>query len=137
MARRFAPDRVPLYRRHSRSWPARRLESRLKRSREWAAALGLPHAILAWRGDKPTRALQEEARAARYALLFAHAKAVGAEAVATAHHADDQWETLLFRLARGSGIAGLAGMARDQHLPAAKLSGGRLIRPLLGLPKRR
>jgi len=97
---------------------------------EWASALGLPHATLPWRGEKPTRAIQEKAREARYALLFAYAKATGAEAVATAHHADDQWETLLFRLARGSGIAGLAGMARDQAFP-----GGRVIRPLLGLPK--
>jgi tRNA(Ile)-lysidine synthase len=97
---------------------------------EWASALGLPHKILPWLGDKPTRAIQEKAREARYALLFAHAKATGAEAVATAHHADDQWETLLFRLARGSGLAGLAGMARDQAFP-----GGRVIRPLLGLPK--
>ena len=103
---------------------------------EWAAALGLPHAILFWRGEKPTRALQEKARAARYGLLFAHAKAVGAAAVATAHHADDQWETLLFRLARGSGLAGLAGMARDQSFPGDEAApGGRLIRPLLGLPK--
>ena len=97
---------------------------------EWAAALGLSHAILPWPGEKPTRAIQEKAREARYALLFAHAKVLGAEAVATAHHADDQWETLLFRLARGSSIAGLAGMARDQAFP-----GGRLLRPLLGLPK--
>ena len=103
---------------------------------EWAAALGLPHAILPWRGEKPMRAIQEKAREARYALLFAHAKALGAEAVATAHHADDQWETLLFRLARGSGLAGLAGMARDQAFPEGKASpGGRLIRPLIDLPK--
>jgi tRNA(Ile)-lysidine synthase len=97
---------------------------------EWAAALGLPHAILPWRGEKPARAIQEKARDARYALLFAHARALGAEAVATAHHADDQWETIVFRLARGSGVGGLAGMARDQAFPD-----GRLIRPLLGLPK--
>jgi tRNA(Ile)-lysidine synthase len=96
----------------------------------WAATLGLPHAILPWRGEKPTRAIQEKAREARYALLFAHARALGAEAVATAHHADDQWETIVFRLARGSGIGGLAGMARDQAFPD-----GRLIRPLLNLPK--
>jgi tRNA(Ile)-lysidine synthase len=107
-------------------------DSRLEAEKvgEWAGALGLSHAILLWRGEKPTRAIQEKARKARYALLFAHAKALGAEAVATAHHADDQWETLLFRLARGSGLAGLAGMARDQVF-----SDGRVIRPLLGLPK--
>jgi tRNA(Ile)-lysidine synthase len=97
---------------------------------EWAAALGLPHAILNWRGEKPAQAIQEKAREARYALLFAHARALGADAVATGHHADDQWETVVFRLARGSGVGGLAGMARDQAFPD-----GRLIRPLLGLPK--
>ena len=92
--------------------------------------MGLPHAILRWTGEKPKRAIQEKAREARYALLFAHAKAIRAEAVATAHHADDQWETIVFRLARGSGIGGLAGMARDQAFPE-----GRVIRPLLALPK--
>lgn len=101
-----------------------------KKVGEWAGALGLPHATLPWRGDKPTRAIQEKAREARYALLFAHAQERGAEAVATAHHADDQWETVLFRLARGSGIGGLAGMARDQNFPR-----GRIVRPLLALPK--
>ena len=96
----------------------------------WARVLALPHETLIWRGDKPRRAIQERAREARYALLFAHAQRIGAAAVATGHHADDQWETVLFRLARGSGIAGLAGMARDQDFP-----GGRLIRPLLPIPK--
>jgi tRNA(Ile)-lysidine synthase len=97
----------------------------------WARDLGLDHAVLTWRGEKPKTGVQEKARAARYALLFDHARAKGAEAVATAHHADDQWETVLIRLARGSGLAGLSGMARDQTL-----GGGRLIRPLLGLRKR-
>ena len=101
-----------------------------RRVGEWAGELGLPHAILPWTGEKPKRAIQEKAREARYALLFEHAAAVGAQAVATAHHADDQWETVVFRLARGSGVGGLAGMARDQIFP-----GGRVIRPLLGLPK--
>ncbi|HUO54856.1 MAG TPA: tRNA lysidine(34) synthetase TilS [Rhodoblastus sp.] len=96
----------------------------------WARELGLGHEILVWRGAKPTAGVQEKAREARYALLFDHARALGAQAVATAHHADDQWETLLIRLARGSGIAGLSGMARDQ-----KFASGRLIRPLLDLPK--
>jgi tRNA(Ile)-lysidine synthase len=96
----------------------------------WARDLGLDHAILPWRGDKPATGIQEKARAARYALLFDHARVLGAEAVAVAHHADDQWETVLIRLARGSGISGLSGMARDQNFGA-----GRLIRPLLGLSK--
>ncbi|WP_296711908.1 tRNA lysidine(34) synthetase TilS [Rhodoblastus sp.] len=96
----------------------------------WARALGLPHETLVWRGDKPASGLQERAREARYALLFGHCRAIGAEAVVTAHHADDQWETILIRLARGSGLAGLAGMARDQIFPQ-----GRLLRPLLDVPK--
>jgi tRNA(Ile)-lysidine synthase len=98
---------------------------------EWARALDMPHEILTWRGEKPERAIQERAREARYELLFAHAKKIGATATATGHHADDQWETVVFRLARGSGIAGLAGMAREQSFP-----GGILIRPLLHLPKK-
>ncbi|MCI4677561.1 tRNA lysidine(34) synthetase TilS [Rhodoblastus acidophilus] len=96
----------------------------------WARELGLEHDILVWRGAKPAAGVQEKAREARYALLFDHARLIGAQAVATAHHADDQWETLLIRLARGSGIAGLSGMARDQIM-----RGGRLVRPLLGLSK--
>jgi tRNA(Ile)-lysidine synthase len=96
----------------------------------WARALGLRHETLVWRGEKPESGVQERARAARYALLFAHARAIGADAVATAHHVDDQWETILIRLARGSGLAGLAGMARDQLF-----RGGRLLRPLLFSPK--
>ena len=101
-----------------------------RRVGEWAQALALPHEILPWIGPKPARAIQERARDARYALLFAHAERIGAAAVATGHHADDQWETILFRLARGSGVAGLAGMAREQ-----RFGGGLLIRPLLDLPK--
>jgi tRNA(Ile)-lysidine synthase len=96
----------------------------------WARDLGLNHDILVWRGDKPTTGVQEKARAARYGLLFDHARSKGAEAVATAHHADDQWETILIRLSRGSGLSGLSAMARDQLF-----AGGRLIRPLLGLRK--
>ncbi len=96
----------------------------------WAEMLEIPHRILLWSGEKPKTAVQEEARAARYRLLFDHARDIGACATATAHHADDQWETLMIRMARGSGLAGLAGMSREQHL-----FGGRLIRPLLDLPK--
>lgn len=92
-----------------------------------AENLGLPHAILPWLGPKPRTRIQERAREARYALLAAHAQHIGARHILTAHHADDQAETVLFRLGRGSGIAGLAGMRRETQLAP----GLTLVRPLL------
>jgi tRNA(Ile)-lysidine synthase len=77
----------------------------------WASRLGLPNDILVWSGAKPKSKIQELARDARYRLLFAHAEDIGADVVATGHHADDQAETILFRLLRGSGPGGLCGMA--------------------------
>jgi len=74
------------------------------------ARLDIAHSILTWEGDKPTTRIQEEARDARYGALIAHAKTIGADHLVTAHHADDQMETILFRLMRGSSIGGLAGM---------------------------
>ena len=79
------------------------------------ARLGVAHRILQWKGAKPASRLQERAREARYRLLVDHAKAIGADALLTAHHADDQAETVLFRLLRGSGVAGLRGMELDDH----------------------
>jgi tRNA(Ile)-lysidine synthase len=96
----------------------------------WAGALGLPHAILLWHGVKPATRIQERAREARYGLLFAHAAKIGADVVATGHHADDQAETILFRLLRGSGLSGLAGMASSRQCDGLVLS-----RPLLGVAK--
>lgn len=97
---------------------------------ELAARLGVPHRILAWEGEKPNRGIQAAAREARYHLLAAAARQAGASAIALAHTLDDQAETVLFRLARGSGLGGLAGMqattCRD---------GLTLLRPLLGIPK--
>jgi tRNA(Ile)-lysidine synthase len=97
----------------------------------WAGALGFDHRLLSWEGPKPATRVQESARAARYALLCARAREIAPEcAVVTAHHADDQAETILFRLTRGSGVAGLAGMAG-----ASTRDGVRLLRPLLDVPK--
>lgn len=70
--------------------------------------------------------MQAEARRARYAALAQWAGERGLAAVATAHHADDQAETLLMRLNRGSGVAGLAGVREVSMLGALKI-----IRPLL------
>lgn len=95
-----------------------------------AARLGVPHAILRWQGKKPASRLQERAREARYALLATHARELGAEAIVTAHHLGDQAETVLMRLLRGSGVAGLAGMAAE-----AEREGVAISRPLLELEK--
>jgi tRNA(Ile)-lysidine synthase len=102
---------------------------------ELAARLGIAHQILRWRGRKPTTGIQEAARAARYRLLAAAARKAGMRHVVTAHTLDDQVETVLFRLARGSGIAGLSGMAPVATVPGAATL--RLVRPLLGVPKAR
>ncbi len=76
--------------------------------------------------------VQAAARAARYAALARWAQEAGLGAIATAHHADDQAETLLMRLNRGSGLAGLAGVR-----PRGRIGGGDtlLLRPLLGWRK--
>jgi len=92
--------------------------------------LGVPHAILRWTGAKPTTRLQERAREARYRLLADHARAIGAGTIVTAHHADDQAETVLFRLMRGSGVAGLRGMEAT-----SRRDGVSIARPLLGVSK--
>src|SRR5271156_4483671 len=92
--------------------------------------LGVPHQTLIWRGEKPKTRLQERARDARYALLADCARRIGAEIVVTAHHMDDQAETVLFRLLRGSGVGGLAGIAAR-----TERDGLTLARPLLGLAK--
>ncbi|MET0723138.1 MAG: tRNA lysidine(34) synthetase TilS [Tardiphaga sp.] len=95
-----------------------------------AAALDLPHRTLRWTGDKPATGLPAAARAARYRLLAKAASAAGATHILTAHTRDDQAETLLMRMARGSGLAGLAAMARE-----TPRDGVGLARPFLDLPK--
>lgn len=75
---------------------------------------------------------QARAREARYAALAAWAGAEGLGAVATAHHADDQAETLLMRLNRGSGLAGLAGVRAATRIDGTAVT---LLRPLLGWRK--
>jgi tRNA(Ile)-lysidine synthase len=92
--------------------------------------LGVPHHILTARwNDRPTTAIQERARSERYRLLGYWAEEQGLGALATGHHADDQAETFLMRLNRGSGVRGLAGMRPRSIAPGSNV---RLVRPLLG-----
>lgn len=93
------------------------------------AARDIPHTTLVWRGDKPAGNRQAAARDARYALMRDHCAAHGIGWLATGHHADDQAETLLMRLARGSGAGGLSGIRARRDLGA----GVTLLRPLLGV----
>src|SRR5450631_4455027 len=95
-----------------------------------ARALDLPHRTMRWTGAKPKTGLPAAARAARYRLLAQAARASGATHILTAHTRDDQAETLLMRLLRGSGIAGLAAMARQ-----SERDGVLLARPFLHVSK--
>ncbi len=99
---------------------------------EQARAIGLDSAILRWDAEKPSSSLQERARQARYSLMAGYAYANGLDALVTAHHLDDQAETFLMRLARGSGVDGLAGIPKS-----GQWAGLAVHRPLLDLPKAR
>ena len=92
--------------------------------------LEVPHAILTAQWEEPpTTAIQERARAERYRLLGDWLNQRELAALATAHHLDDQAETLLMRLARGAGVRGLGAIRPLARVPG---SGHALIRPLLG-----
>jgi tRNA(Ile)-lysidine synthase len=97
-----------------------------------AKQLAVPHRILKWTGVKSKSGIQQNARRARYGLLAQAARAAGAAHILTAHTLDDQAETVLMRMARGSGIGGLGGMARR-----SRRDGLILLRPFLDLPKAR
>ena len=120
-----------------------------------AEKLGVEHRTMRWTGAKPSTGIQEAARVARYRLLRTAAHRAKARCVLTAHTLDDQAETVLFRMARGSGLTGIRGMARS--VPIDKLANGFgqptdaardaeganwakhvvLVRPLLEVPKGR
>jgi tRNA(Ile)-lysidine synthase len=98
----------------------------------WLRARSIAYRTLRWRGPKPDANLAAKARAARYRLLTGWCRANGVLHLLVAHQLEDQAETVLLRLARGSGIVGLAGMA-----PVAELADVRLLRPLLDVPRDR
>ena len=119
-----------------------------------ARKLRVPHRTLRWVGRKPKTGLQAAAREMRYGLLAQVTMQSAARHVLTAHTRDDQAETVLLRLIRGSGLAGLGAMSRISPLPvvvssSTLLEGERrgaghfrpqgllLVRPLLDLSKAR
>jgi tRNA(Ile)-lysidine synthase len=94
------------------------------------ARLSCPHTILSVEVPDGATGLQAEARTARYRALAAWAEGARIPLIATGHHQDDQAETLLMRLARGSGVAGLAGIR-----PIRREGAVTVVRPLLGWSK--
>lgn len=100
--------------------------------RQLAKALDVEHRTLRWQGEKPKTGLPSAARDARYRLLARAARSCGASHIFTAHTRDDQAETVIMRLSRGSGIAGLAAMARQSDRDGVVLA-----RPFLDVPKSR
>jgi tRNA(Ile)-lysidine synthase len=93
--------------------------------------LNIPHAIIAWEHAPLDTAIQEQARAARYDLMAGYCHIQAIPFLMTAHHADDQAETLLLRFAKASDVGGLAGLHPVQILP----QGITLVRPLLAQRK--
>ncbi len=90
-----------------------------------------PHEILRVVVPVGGEGVQSEARRARYGALAGWMCRLGLDALLTGHHADDQAETLLMRLARGSGVGGLAGIRARTALPGSG-DAALLLRPLLG-----
>lgn len=95
---------------------------------ETSAGLGLKARGLKWEGTKPTTGIQQAARRARYALMGRAMAEDEVDVLVTAHHLGDQAETVLMRLAHGSGVEGLRGM--DYF---SEVAGVAIVRPLLGV----
>ncbi len=108
------------------------------RVKHWLTSRGMRHETLVWTSPKPEANIQNAARIARYRLLEDRCRDLGIGALLIAHHQNDQAETLLLRLARGSGLQGLAGMSAITPPLNPCISGVPLrYRPLLNVPKSR
>jgi tRNA(Ile)-lysidine synthase len=100
-----------------------------------ANKLDIAHRTSRWTGRKPKTGLQEAARLTRYRLLGKAARRAGATHILTAHTLDDQSETVLIRMSRGSGLSGLGAMQRISFVPQDEELF--VVRPLLEIPKAR
>ena len=94
----------------------------------WAKNLGIKHHILTWDGIKPTSNIQEQARKARFDLMLSFCQNNNIKYLALAHHLEDQAETFLIRLQRGSGVDGLGAIT-----PLKTITNINIIRPLLNI----
>lgn len=110
----------------------RRSKAEARKVGFWLSERGIAHKVLTWRGAKPQSNIQARAREARYRLLGDWCRRHGVQDLLLGHHQDDQAETVILRLMRGSGVDGLAAMA-----PLTMRDGLRILRPLLGVPKAR
>ncbi len=102
---------------------------------EAATALGLTAKVLTWTGEKPSADVEAAARQARYRLMGNWCRKNGIAALYIAHTEDDQAETFLLRLARGSGLDGLAAMRARAPFPLPGFENMALLRPLLGMTR--
>ncbi len=98
----------------------------------WLRRRGVEHRIIDWVGDKPASGVQAAARLARYRLMAAACRETGVLHLLIGHNREDQAETFLMRLARSSGIDGLAAMS-----PVVETHGVRMLRPLLDMSRDR
>lgn len=96
--------------------------------RDLCAELNVPCHIFYWHGEKPTTGLEAAARDARYKMMTDFCRDNNMDALMVAHQADDQIETFLMNLARGSGVYGLAAMRG-----ISDRDGVIIARPLLGI----
>ena len=98
----------------------------------FCAELGIEHSTLRWTDWDRKGNLQDQARRARYRLMTAWALGRGIKAIALGHTLDDQAETFLMRLARGSGVDGLSGMQ-----PVRETDGIQWVRPVLAVSRQK
>ena len=93
--------------------------------------LNIPCQIFYWDEDKPKTGLEAAAREARYKMMTDFCRDNGIEYLLTAHQSDDQIETFLMNLSRGSGLYGLSAM-----LPETQRDGIKILRPLLNVSRK-
>lgn len=96
----------------------------------WLGVHGIEHHVLKWLGPYPDAGIQQSARAARYALLIEQCEALEIEHILLGHQLEDQLETTLMRLSKGSAVQGLAAM----HV-LSKRGPVTLVRPLLDIQR--